>query len=62
MRQEDKVRSMKMECDRLENLIRTEREDIRLQMKTSAMVIEKRQKKLEAARRDLIGLIKGRVS
>ena len=62
MRQEDKVRAMKMECDRLENKIRMEREDISLQMKTSAMVIEKSQKQLETARRDLIGLIKGRVS
>ena len=60
MKNSDKIKAMKMECDRLEALVRQEREDITLQMKASAIVIDSFQRQLLDARRDLVGMIKVR--
>jgi hypothetical protein len=56
------ISEQKKKCDRLETLIRQEREDVTLQMKASAIVIDSFQRQLLDARRDLVGMIKVRAT
>ena len=54
------ISEQKKKCDDLAILINQEREDITLQMKASAIVIDSFQRQLLDARRDLVGMIKVR--